>query len=185
MKTRSKRQVDVHEETSLQTEVTAPVVKKSKGNKATDKAATSKTSKSGNANEAPKDQNVNGDRADRTSVWLMKSEPDTFSIDALIKSKDSTSQWDGVVRNRPLFLLFLFIVLKTDSLFHRHHYIQRNHEAKNLMKLNMKIGDTILFYHSNTKEPGIVGMMSAENKRRTDACSSTLVIKHDLYHMVV
>jgi hypothetical protein len=33
----------------------------------------------------------------RTSAWLMKSEPDTFSIDDLIKSKGSTSHWDGVV----------------------------------------------------------------------------------------
>ncbi|KAF9437216.1 hypothetical protein BGZ76_001619 [Entomortierella beljakovae] len=66
----------------------------------------------------------------RTSVWLMKSEPDTFSIDTLINSKDSTSHWDGV----------------------------RNHEAKNLMKNSMKVGDRVLFYHSNTKEPGIVGL---------------------------
>lgn len=33
----------------------------------------------------------------RISVWLMKSEPDTFSIDDLINSKGSTSHWDGVV----------------------------------------------------------------------------------------
>lgn len=33
----------------------------------------------------------------RTSIWLMKSEPDTFSIDDLINSKDSTSHWEGVV----------------------------------------------------------------------------------------
>ena len=33
----------------------------------------------------------------RTSVWLMKSEPDTFSIDDLINSEASTSQWEGVV----------------------------------------------------------------------------------------
>ncbi|KAG9070904.1 hypothetical protein KI688_008446 [Linnemannia hyalina] len=66
----------------------------------------------------------------RISVWLMKSEPDAFSIDDLINSKDSTSQWDGV----------------------------RNHEAKNLMKNSMKVGDQVLFYHSNTKAPGIVAM---------------------------
>ncbi|KAF9940234.1 hypothetical protein BGZ65_007709 [Modicella reniformis] len=66
----------------------------------------------------------------RTSIWLMKSEPDTFSIADLINSKDSISQWDGV----------------------------RNHEAKNLMKNSMKVGDQVLFYHSNTKEPGIVAL---------------------------
>ncbi|KAF9120446.1 hypothetical protein BGW39_011371 [Mortierella sp. 14UC] len=66
----------------------------------------------------------------RIRTWLMKSEPDTFSIDDLINSKDSTSHWDGV----------------------------RNHEAKNLMKNSMKVGDQVLFYHSNTKTPGIVAM---------------------------
>ncbi|KAG0280387.1 hypothetical protein BGZ95_010300 [Linnemannia exigua] len=70
------------------------------------------------------------DNGTRISAWLMKSEPDTFSIDDLINSKDSTSHWDGV----------------------------RNHEAKNLMKNSMKVGDQVLFYHSNTKTPGIVAM---------------------------
>ena len=44
-------------------------------------------------------ENLNEDGS-RTSVWLMKSEPDTFSVDDLIKSKDSTSHWDGVVSGR-------------------------------------------------------------------------------------
>ncbi|KAF9155159.1 hypothetical protein BG015_010862 [Linnemannia schmuckeri] len=73
---------------------------------------------------------LTNDDGTRISVWLMKSEPDTFSIDDLINSKDSTSHWDGV----------------------------RNHEAKNLMKNSMKVGDQVLFYHSNTKAPGIVAM---------------------------
>ncbi|KAG0300579.1 hypothetical protein BGZ98_009074 [Dissophora globulifera] len=81
--------------------------------------------------------NPNGQR---TSVWLMKSEPDTFSIDALINSKDSTSQWDGV----------------------------RNHEAKNLMKNSMKVGDRVLFYHSNTKEPGIVALAKVARESYPD-----------------
>ncbi|KAG0249441.1 hypothetical protein BG011_009315 [Mortierella polycephala] len=70
------------------------------------------------------------DDGSRIRVWLMKSEPAAFSMDDLINSKDSTTHWDGV----------------------------RNHEAKNLMKNNMKIGDRVLFYHSNVKEPGIVGL---------------------------
>ncbi|KAF8938448.1 hypothetical protein BGZ47_008568 [Haplosporangium gracile] len=73
---------------------------------------------------------LTNDDGTRISVWLMKSEPDTFSIDDLINSKDSTSHWDGV----------------------------RNHEAKNLMKNSMKVGDQVLYYHSNTKAPGIVAM---------------------------
>jgi hypothetical protein len=40
---------------------------------------------------------LTNDDGTRISVWLMKSEPDTFSIDDLINSKDSTSHWDGVV----------------------------------------------------------------------------------------
>ncbi|KAK3846339.1 MAG: PUA-like domain-containing protein [Linnemannia gamsii] len=70
----------------------------------------------------------------------MKSEPDTFSIDDLINSKDSTSHWDGV----------------------------RNHEAKNLMKNSMKVGDQVLFYHSNTKTPGIVALATIAREAYPD-----------------
>jgi len=61
------------------------------------------------------------------NYWLMKSEPDTYSIDDLIT--DKTTQWEGV----------------------------RNYQARNFMRDDMKIGDRVLFYHSNTKPPGIVG----------------------------
>ncbi|KAG0077742.1 hypothetical protein BGZ93_000105 [Podila epicladia] len=88
------------------------------------KAPKSQEKKDASTSSAPEEEGP------RTSVWLMKSEPDTFSIDALINSPDSTSHWDGV----------------------------RNHEAKNLMKNLMKVGDRVLFYHSNTKEPGIVAL---------------------------
>ena len=59
--------------------------------------------------------------------WLMKSEPDVFSIDNLKAMK--TSPWDGV----------------------------RNYQARNYMK-EMKVGDHILFYHSNAKPPGVAGV---------------------------
>ncbi len=62
------------------------------------------------------------------AYWLMKSEPETYSIDHLIK--DKTTQWEGV----------------------------RNYQARNFMRDDMKIGDTVLFYHSNTKPPGIIGL---------------------------
>ena len=58
--------------------------------------------------------------------WLMKSEPDVFSIDDLARKK--TSGWDGV----------------------------RNYQARNFMK-DMKVGDLVLFYHSNAEPPGIAG----------------------------
>lgn len=63
----------------------------------------------------------------RKRYWLMKSEPDAFSIDDL--QRVGTEPWNGV----------------------------RNYQARNFMRDGMKIGDGILFYHSNTKVPGIVG----------------------------
>ena len=63
--------------------------------------------------------------------WLMKSEPDAFSIDDLKNRPDQTEPWDGV----------------------------RNYQARNMMRDDMKIGDKVFFYHSNCDEPGIVGIM--------------------------
>lgn len=60
--------------------------------------------------------------------WLMKSEPDEYSIKDL--ERDGQTHWDGV----------------------------RNHEAKNFMRDKMKKGDRVLFYHSNTNPPGVVGV---------------------------
>ena len=60
--------------------------------------------------------------------WLMKSEPDAYSIDDL--ERDGREKWDGI----------------------------RNYQARNMMRDDMKIGDEIFFYHSNCKEPGIVGV---------------------------
>lgn len=65
------------------------------------------------------------------NYWLMKSEPDAFSIDDLVKMPDQTEHWDGV----------------------------RNYQARNLMRDRMQVGDQAFFYHSNCKVPGIVGIM--------------------------
>ncbi len=62
--------------------------------------------------------------------WLMKSEPDAFGIDDLAARPAQTEPWDGV----------------------------RNYQARNMMRDEMRLGDQVLFYHSNTKEPGIVGI---------------------------
>lgn len=59
----------------------------------------------------------------------MKSEPDVFGIQDLSKAKNKTSMWEGV----------------------------RNYEARNFMRDKMKLGDGVLFYHSNANPPGIVG----------------------------
>lgn len=62
------------------------------------------------------------------SYWLMKSEPLSYSIANL--QKDKTAFWDGV----------------------------RNYQARNFMIQDMKIGDKILFYHSNAKPSGVAGL---------------------------
>jgi predicted RNA-binding protein with PUA-like domain len=61
------------------------------------------------------------------SYWLMKSEPDTYSIDDL--ERDGRTHWDGV----------------------------RNFKARNHMRA-MKVGDEVLFYHSNQTPPAVVGV---------------------------
>ena len=63
-----------------------------------------------------------------TNHWLMKSEPDAFSIDDLKRKKQEP--WDGV----------------------------RNYQARNYMRDGMRPGDKVFFYHSNCAEPGIVGI---------------------------
>jgi predicted RNA-binding protein with PUA-like domain len=70
--------------------------------------------------------------------WLMKSEPDEFSIHDLKKVK--VEAWTGV----------------------------RNYQARNFMRDDMKVGDEILFYHSNTKPPGIAGTMTVASEPYPD-----------------
>jgi len=60
--------------------------------------------------------------------WLMKSEPDVFGIDDL--ARVDSEPWDGV----------------------------RNYQARNFMRDEMRVGDMVLFYHSNSKPSGVVGV---------------------------
>ncbi len=64
------------------------------------------------------------------NYWLIKSEPDAFSIDDLASCPRKTEHWDGV----------------------------RNYQARNLMRDDMKKGDKLFFYHSSCPQPGIVGI---------------------------
>lgn len=66
----------------------------------------------------------------RMRYWLMKSEPDTFSLDDLQSRPGQKEPWDGI----------------------------RNYQARNFMRDDMQKGDQVLFYHSNCKEPGVVGL---------------------------
>lgn len=62
--------------------------------------------------------------------WLMKSEPSDVSIDDLAGFENQTVDWYGI----------------------------RNYQARNFMRDLMQVGDGVFFYHSNCKEPGIVGI---------------------------
>lgn len=62
--------------------------------------------------------------------WLMKSEADCFSIDDLFAAKNQTTHWDGI----------------------------RNYEARNMMRDKIKVGDLVLYYHSNATPPGVAGI---------------------------
>jgi predicted RNA-binding protein with PUA-like domain len=70
--------------------------------------------------------------------WLMKSEPDVFSIDDLKQKK--TTLWDGV----------------------------RNYQARNFMMKEMQLGDLVLFYHSNAVPPGIAGLAKISHLAQPD-----------------
>ena len=64
------------------------------------------------------------------NYWLMKSEPDAFSIDDLKRRPRQTEHWDGV----------------------------RNYQARNFMR-DMRKGDQAFFYHSSCAVPGIAGII--------------------------
>lgn len=70
--------------------------------------------------------------------WLMKSEPDAFSIDDLARA--GTEPWSGV----------------------------RNYQARNFMRDGMQPGDGVLFYHSSCAEPGVVGVAQVASEAYPD-----------------
>lgn len=63
--------------------------------------------------------------------WLLKSEPETFSFDDLVKAPKATTHWDGV----------------------------RNYQARNLLRDEIQAGDLAFFYHSNADPTAIVGIV--------------------------
>jgi predicted RNA-binding protein with PUA-like domain len=71
------------------------------------------------------------------AAWLMKSEPDVFSIDDLKARPRKTDMWDGV----------------------------RNYQARNWMRDTMARGNLVFFYHSNCAEPGIYGLATISSRR--------------------
>jgi predicted RNA-binding protein with PUA-like domain len=73
--------------------------------------------------------------------WLLKSEPDTFSIDDLAACPRQTTAWDGV----------------------------RNYQARNMLRDSMKKGDSAFFYHSSCALPGISGIVKITKAGYPDA----------------
>ena len=73
------------------------------------------------------------------NYWLMKSEPDEFSIDDLARARGRTTPWFGV----------------------------RNYQARNFM-CAMALGDRAFFYHSSCPEPGIAGLAEVASKAYPD-----------------
>lgn len=72
------------------------------------------------------------------SYWLMKSEPNSYSIQDL--KRDKTAFWDGV----------------------------RNYQARNFMMKDMQKGDQVLFYHSNSTPPGVTGLAEVCEEAKED-----------------
>ncbi len=72
------------------------------------------------------------------NYWLMKSEPDEFSIDDL--QKVGQEPWTGI----------------------------RNYQARNFMRDSMQVGDQILFYHSSCKVPAVVGIAKVASRPYAD-----------------
>ena len=84
------------------------------------------------------------------NYWLLKSEPDVWSIDQQIKAGSKGVIWDGV----------------------------RNYQAANNLK-NMKVGDLCFFYHSNIGKEivGIVRVIKESFKDPTDTEKKFVAVK--------
>jgi predicted RNA-binding protein with PUA-like domain len=70
--------------------------------------------------------------------WLMKCEPEAYTIDDL--ERDGTTTWEGV----------------------------RNFQARNSMRDDMKLGDLVFFYHSSTEPAAIVGIAEVARESYPD-----------------
>ena len=70
--------------------------------------------------------------------WLVKSEPDCYSFDQLVA--DGRTAWEGV----------------------------RNYQARNYMRDDMRVGDLVLYYHSSTAIPAVVGLATVASEAYPD-----------------
>ncbi len=72
--------------------------------------------------------------------WLMKNEPEELSIDDLAARPNDRFLWDGV----------------------------RGYQARNMLRDQMQLGDTVLFYYSSVKIPGIAGLATIDSEPVVD-----------------
>ena len=79
--------------------------------------------------------------AKSANFWLLKTEPESFSIQDLAKCAKQTTGWDGV----------------------------RNYQARNFLRDSMKLGDRVLVYHSSTESPAVVGTAKIVRESYPDA----------------
>ncbi len=81
--------------------------------------------------------------------WLMKTEPNEFSIDDL-ERQGHPEPWDGV----------------------------RNYTARNFMRDKMRVGDQVLFYHSNAEPSGVAGVAEIKKRGYPDPTAFDSADKH-------
>lgn len=80
--------------------------------------------------------------------WLMKSEPNVYSIADL--QRDGSTCWDGV----------------------------RNYQARNFMRDEMRVGNEVFFYHSNVEPMGICGVARVVREAYPDHTAFDPADKH-------
>lgn len=73
-------------------------------------------------------------------AWLVKSEPDVFGFADLMRAPGRTTPWEGV----------------------------RNYQARNYLRDGMRVGDAVLFYHSNADPPGVAGLAEVASEPYPD-----------------
>jgi predicted RNA-binding protein with PUA-like domain len=74
------------------------------------------------------------------AYWLFKSEPENYSFADLLAEPDRCTGWDGV----------------------------RNFQARNFLRDSVKVGDGVLFYHSNADPPAIAGIAEVVREAHPD-----------------
>ena len=84
------------------------------------------------------------------NYWLFKTEPGCFSFDDLKNRPDMTEPWDGV----------------------------RNFQARNFLRDTIKVGDRLLFYHSNIPEPAVVGLAEVVREGYPDSTALNPTAEH-------